>query len=270
MWTPDHLEPLDCVGSTGLRSLNAVRRRIIQSIHTATGLTVALSIACTSSSLNHRVEPLPVPDGACVVIGFLGGMDAWDDATKGVRRLALDLRDSARGVHTQTFENRRLRLALTHVEEILDTNANGAIDPGEAHRIRVVVYGQSLGGWAAVEFARVLAARGVPVAFLLQIDSVGLRDAEIPPNVREAANFYQNEGRLIAGEVPVRAADTTRTRVLGNWEFDYDRPPGSEIDIGDLPWWKKAFRVAHARMDRDPRVWAAAKSLIEAACHEGE
>jgi hypothetical protein len=171
-------------------------------------------------------------------------MDAWDDASKGVRELALELRDADQAVYAETFENRRIPLALAFVERVLDANDDGTIDADETRRVRLVVYGQSLGGWAAVEFARMLATRMVLVEFLLQIDSVG----------------------IITGENPIRATDPSRTHVIGNWRFAYDQPPGSAIDIGDLPWWKKAFRVAHARMDRDPRVWTAASDLIQQAC----
>jgi len=234
----------------------------------ALGLVLALSAlaSCKSVRLSDLETVSAVPPGACVVVGFLGGMDAWNDASKGVRGLTLALRDRDGGVYAETFENRRIPLALAFVERALDANHDGEIDADEAGRVRLVVYGQSLGGWAAVEFARILAARVIPIEFLLQIDSVGLYDDEVPTNVRQAANFYQDDGWIIAGENPIRASDPSQTQVIGNWEFDYDRPPGSAIDIGDLPWWKKAFRVAHARMDRDPRVWATASGLIQHAC----
>lgn len=232
-------------------------------------LVLTMLATCKSVQLPDLETARAAPPGACVVIGFLGGMDAWNDASKGVRELALELRDSDRGVYTETFENRRIPLAVAFVERVLDVNQDGTVDADETRRVRLVVYGQSLGGWAAVEFARMLATRSVPVEFLLQIDSVGFGDDEVPANVRRAANFYQDDGWIIAGENPIRATDPSRTRVIGNWKFAYDQPPGSAIDIGDLPWWKKAFRVAHARMDRDPRVWAAAGALIDHACRPG-
>lgn len=229
-------------------------------------LLLAMLATCKSAQLPDLETVRAAPPGACVVVGFLGGMDSWNDATKGVRELALELRDSDRGVYAETFENRRIPLAVAFVERVLDANHDGTMDADEKRRVRLVVYGQSLGGWAAVEFARMLATRSVPVEFLLQIDSVGFGDDEVPANVRQAANFYQDDGWIITGENPIRATDPSRTHVIGNWRFAYDQPPGSAIDIGDLPWWKKAFRVAHARMDRDPRVWTAASDLIQQAC----
>jgi hypothetical protein len=242
----------------------------VKSIICVLGLVLALwaLASCKSIRLTDLETAPAVPPGACVVVGFLGGVDAWNDASKGARGLALALRDRDGGVYAETFENRRIPLALAFVDRALDANHDGEIDADEAGRVRLVVYGQSLGGWAAVEFARMLAARVIPIEFLLQIDSVGFHDDEVPANVRRAANFYQDDGWVIAGENPIRASDPSQTEVIGNWEFDYDRPPGSAIDIGDLPWWKKAFRVAHARMDRDPRVWATASGLIRHACEQ--
>lgn len=232
-------------------------------------LPLTMLATCASVQLPDLETVREAPPGACVVVGFLGGMDAWNDDTKGVRELALELRDVDRYIYTETFENRRIPLALAFVERMLDADHDGTVSADETRRARLVVYGQSLGGWAAVEFTRMLAARMIPVEFLLQIDSVGFGDDEVPVNVRRAANFYQDDGWIIAGENPIHAADPSQTQVIGNWRFAYDRPPGSAIDVGDLPWWKKAFRVAHARMDRDPRVWAAAGALIEDACRSG-
>lgn len=273
--------------------------------------------ACSGVRLQDLVTPRPLPaDARCLVVGFLGGRDAWDDPDKGVRRLALELRDPSAGVYAETFENRRLEVAEAFVRQALDRDGDGCLEAGEVVAApgsgsessadvgsergpqpgaaptrqgirgpRLVVFGQSFGGAATVEFARRLArlrscgddaapgpdgrrqARvSVPVSMTVQIDSVGMGDAMVPANVRAAANLYQDDGWIVEGEHPVRAADPARTRILGNREFDYSEPPGSEIDIDDLPWWKTIFRVAHARMDRDPRVWRAVDDLVRTAC----
>lgn len=227
---------------------------------------VLATTACRSVGIGDLATPRPVPEASCVVVGFLGGRDSWDDSTKGVRRVALSLRDPGRRIWVETFENRRIDIALAFVQQALDADQDGWIEDAEIRRARIVVYGQSLGGWATVLLARLLDLRRVPIELTIQIDSVGVLDGEVPGNVRMAANFYQDEGRLIAGEAPIRAADPARTQVLGNWELDYNRPPGSSIRVDDLPWWKTAFRVDHARMDRDPRVWSAVLRLLRQAC----
>ena len=222
-------------------------------------------LACGSASHSGPALPRPIPPGSCLVVGFLGGNDRRDDASKGVRRLALELRREP-GLHAETFENRRLRRALAFVEAALDADRNGAVGAEEAGRAPIVVYGQSLGGWATLVFARLLGTRGVPVRLTLQIDSVGWDDTEVPRNVRWAANLYQDDGRVIAGQNPIRPADPGRTTIVGEWEFDYDRPPGSVIRIDGLPWHKTLLRADHARMDRDPRVWRMAARLVRDAC----
>jgi hypothetical protein len=191
-----------------------------------------------------------------VVVGFLGGRDAWDDGEKGVRQVALRLRDPARRLYAETFENKSRDVAEAFVNEAFL----------ESDRSTLIVYGQSFGGAATVKFARQLEKEGRPIRLNLQIDSVGRDDGEIPANVQYAANLYQANGRFIKGENPIRAADPARTRVLGNWRFDYDHPPGSDISIDDLPWWKTIFRAAHAKMDRDGRVWNLVDKLIRAGC----
>ena len=91
------------------------------------------------------------------------------------------------------------------------------------------------------------------------MDSVGRTDAVIPPNVRRAANLYQDSGWLIRGEAPIRAEDPERTETLDNFRFQYDN---SDIDLSHLPWYKTIGRVAHAKMDRDPTVWQKVEELI--------
>lgn len=216
------------------------------------GLSLGFLASCTGIALSDIGTPLPVPEGSCVVVGFLGGRDRWDDETKGVRQLALKLADPSSRIYVETFENRRRDVALAFVER--------------ARSLRLVVFGQSFGGAAVVKFARELEARSIPVDLTVQIDSVGRSDGAVSPNVRYAANFYQDDGWVIEGEHPVEAEDPTRTTVLGNFRFDYDSPPGKDISLSGVPWHKRIFRFAHARMDRDPRIWSAVEALVRAAC----
>lgn len=195
----------------------------------------------------------------------MGGLDAWDDRSKGARRLALDLRDRAAGRYAETLENRRLDLATEFVRRSLDADGDGALSPSERRRARWVIYGQSLGGNSATWLARGLALLGVEVELLLLLDSVGPWDEPVPGNVDHTVAMFQDEGWLIRGEASPAAVDPTAT-IVTRLEFDYDQPPESTISIADLPWWKTAFRVAHSRMDRDPHVWEAARSLILETC----
>ena len=67
------------------------------------------------------------------------------------------------------------------------------VPPGEPG---MRVYGYSLGGRAAVRFARWLERRGISVDVLVGIDPVDLaaRTLVVPPNVRRAVSFYQRNG----------------------------------------------------------------------------
>ena len=233
--------------------------------HVATSIALLLASGCGGGIQIADVEiPRPVPESSCLVIGFLGGRDAWDNASKGVRQLALELRSE--GFFAETFENRRRNVALEVVRDALDRNGDGAIEVRSVQNVRLVVYGQSFGAAAVVKFAHELNELDVPIELTVQIDSIGRDDALIPPNVRSAANLYQTDGWFLDGEHPIRAEDPESTRILGNWRFDYSEPPGSEISLDGVPWWKLAFRIPHARMDRDPEVWARVKELIHSAC----
>ena len=231
----------------------------------ATSVAALLAIGCATVEIDDLSTPMPVPAGSCVTVGFLGGLDRWDDGSKGARRLALALRDPAGRRYAETFENRRLDVARSFVLQALDADQDGALTPAELQRARWVIYGQSLGGGSAVGLAWRLESLGVPVELLVLLDSVSWFDEPIPPNVGLAAALYQDEGWVIRGESDPRLSDPRRTRRTLE-EFDYDRPPGSTISLRGLPWTKLVLRVAHSRMDRDPRVWERARHLARAAC----
>ena len=204
--------------------------------------------------------PTPIAQSETLVLGFLGGRDSWDDETVGVGRLARYLRAlDLTGVHVETVENKKRDLAIQLVRRSFDRNGDGILNALERDAARVIVYGQSFGAAAVVKFARQLDALGVPVLMTVQVDSVGLGDAMIPPNVRAAANLFQRNGMIIRGEPEIRSTDPDRTTIVGNFQFEYHN---KDIDLSDLSWFKKIGRVAHAKMDRDPAVWQKVEELI--------
>ena len=214
----------------------------------------------TAQQFHHFAAPRPMQPGHTLVLGFMGGRDSWRNAEVGVGRTSQWLRQKAMpGVHVETVENLKRDLALRLVRVCLDSNGDGRLQPEERLRARIILYGQSFGGAAVVKFARQLGRLDIPVLLTVQIDSVGRGDGVIPPNVRTAANLYQDNGRLIRGEAPIRAADSGRTRILGNFRFDYSN---LDIDLSHLRWYKKIGRRAHAKMDRDPAVWRKVEELI--------
>ena len=52
----------------------------------------------------------------------------------------------------------------------------------------------------------------------VQVDSVGLRDGKIPPNVRSPVNYYQREPLTFRGRSEIHAANPNPTQILGNFE----------------------------------------------------
>lgn len=209
---------------------------------------------------HHFITQTPLPVGGTLVLGFMGGRQPWDNEKEGTRRLALKLRArKLPGVHVETVENRKRDLALRLIREAFDRDRSGELDAGERNSARVILYGQSFGGAAVVKLARQLEALDVPVLLTVQVDSVGRNDAVIPANVRSAANLHQQDGRFLRGEREIRAADPERTAILGNFRFSYN---DKDIDLSGVPWHKTIFRAAHAKMDRDPEVWAKVERLI--------
>jgi hypothetical protein len=231
---------------------------------TAIILTAAVLAAAYAMFSRQRYEtftsPTPLAAGEYLVLGFLGGLEAWNSETQGVRQLALALRARNRpGVHVETVEEQKRALAMELIRRAFDRNHDGVLDDQERRSVRLVLYGMSFGGAAVVKLARQLEAIDVPVLLTVQVDSVGLDDAVIPPNVAAAANLYQTDGIFVRGERTIRAADVAKTVVLGNYRFAYR---DKKIDLSAVPWYKLVFRVAHSKMNADPDVWAKVGELI--------
>ena len=204
--------------------------------------------------------PLPIGPDDTLVIGFLGGRERWDNDERSPRKLALKLRSrQIPGLHVETLANRNRPLAVELIERAFDRNQDGVLDPTEGASARIVIYGLSFGGAAAVKLARDLSERNIPVRLTILIDSVGRDDAVIPPNTRRAANFYQTNGLVIFGEGPIRAEDPKRTTIIADCRMDYSK---RKIDISYVNWFKKLGRVAHSYISYDPQVWTRVEKLV--------
>ncbi|MGH9338075.1 MAG: hypothetical protein ACRD1R_00435, partial [Acidobacteriota bacterium] len=210
----------------------------------------------------HFTTPAPLSQGEFLVLGFMGGREPWDNEERSVRKLALRLQSMRLPIHVETVENKKRDLAVRLIQNAFDSDQDGRLSPEERSQVRLIVYGQSFGGAAVVKLANQLQDLNIPILLTVQVDSVGLADAEIPPNVAAAANLFQRNGLVIRGEPEIYAEDPARTRIIGNFEFDYS---DKEIDISHVSWFKKIFRVAHTKMEYDPEVWAQVEDLILAA-----
>jgi len=223
----------------------------------ALGLILTGLPLCAQRLEDMRI-PAPLPPGATLVIGFLGGLEHWNDESRSVRQLVLNLRERP-GVFAESVGNHRRRNGMKAIRRALDTNADGQLDANECASARIILIGQSLGGAAAVASARELNRLGIPVMLTVQVDSVGARDSVIPPNVAAGVNFYQHDWFTLRGQNHIRAADPERTRILGNFEASYYF---KSIDQSRSSWARRTFGGSHAKMEQDPEVWGRVEGLI--------
>lgn len=229
--------------------------------------SVAVLLLCFCSAClwrgqryRHFTTPTPLQPNSILILGFMGGREPWDNNNRSVRQLAMKLRAAnLAGIRVETVENKKRALALELIRNAFDRNRDGTLDQKERGSVRLILYSQSFGRAAVVKLARQLERTGVPVFLTVQVDSVGRGDGSIPPNVFSAANLFQSNGWFIRGEPEIRAEEPMKTTIIGNFKFDYDR---KTIDISRVPWGKKAFRLAHTRMEYDPDVWAKVEELI--------
>jgi hypothetical protein len=197
-----------------------------------------------------------------LVIGFVGGFIQHDNLVHSEVQLAARLRKAyPLGVDVETFESYHGEKAWEKVRSFLDTNHDRILTAAEKSDARIILYGHSWGGSEAITLARKLEKNGIPVLLTIQVDSVSKiheNDQTIPANVIQSVNFYQTNGRL-HGQPGIRAADATRTHIIGNFRFDYEP---SAYNCSAYPWYDRIFSKAHTQIECDPRVWKQVESLI--------
>jgi len=109
-----------------------------------------------------------------------------------------------------------------------------------------------------------LQTQSIPILLTIQVDSIEKyheNDVVIPANVEEAVNFYQPHGWL-HGESHIRAADPERTKIIGNFRFDYSKQPVR--CYAAYPWWDRHIATSHTEIECDPAVWDRVEALIRA------
>ena len=225
---------------------------------------LAASLCIPSGSAQRLADlavPTPIPRGSTLVIGFLGGYEPWNDEHRSVRRLVLKLR-SRKGIFAESVSNHNQSVALKLIRHALDTNSDGRLDPVERAEARVILFGHSWGGGATLNVARELDRLDVPVLLTVQVDSVGLRDKVVPKNVRAAVNFYQHDPLTIEGRDEIRAADSSKTAILGNFEQTYAQ---RSVDQTNSSWARFTFGGSHAKMELDPAIWNSVEQYINEA-----
>jgi hypothetical protein len=201
-------------------------------------------------------------ESGAIVIGFVGGFVGRNNAIHAEVQLAERLNSAhPAALQVRMFENRRGQVAHKEILRLLDTDQDGELSEKEKRDARIVIYGHSWGASETVTLARWLERDGIPVLLTVQVDSVrklGEDDGSIPANVSQAVNFYQLDG-LLHGRPEIRAADSSRTKILGNFQFNYKLKP---VSCAGYPWLARVFMKPHIEIESDPAVWQQVEALI--------
>jgi hypothetical protein len=197
-----------------------------------------------------------------ILVGFAGGFVRHDDSRHGPVRLAQKIRKGLpEGDSIQVFENRHRKAAYETILRLLDVNHDGILSAQEKAQARIILFGHSWGASAVVMLSRELDRAGIPVLLTVQVDSVAKpwqQDGVIPENVAAAANFYQPHG-LVHGRPRITAADESKTQILGNYRFDYQKTP---VQCVGGSWFQRAFSPNHLQSQCDPRLWNQVEDLV--------
>jgi hypothetical protein len=224
--------------------------------------TAQVRLALPAAAAAESAEP------PAIILGFVGGFVKYNDIVHNEVQLAARLRtEYPTGTVVEIFENHSGNDAYKRILNLLDANHKATPTPYEKHDARIILYGHSWGASEIVTLARRLEKDGIPVLLTVQVDSVqksGENDAIIPANVAQAANFYQSDG-LLHGEPEIRAADKTRTKIIGNFRFSYGSAP---YHCAGYPWYTRVFMKAHTQIECDPKVWDEVESLIRSSLTE--
>ena len=169
--------------------------------------------------------------------------------------------DLPKGDSIQVFENRHRKAAYKTILRLLDRNHDGVLSNQEKSQARIILFGHSWGASAVVLLSRELDRAGIPVLLTVQVDSVEKpwqNDKIIPDNVAAAVNFYQPHG-LVHGRALITAADDSKTQILGNYRFDYQKDP---VQCRGASWFQRVFTPSHMQSECDPRLWSQVEGLV--------
>lgn len=197
-----------------------------------------------------------------ILVGFVGGFLRHDNAKHNPVKVARLLEQSSpKDAYIEVFENRHRKAALKTILHLLDANHDGVLSDDEKAAAHIMLLGHSWGGSAAVLLARELNRLGVPVMLTVQVDSVAKpwqNDAVIPENVAAAVNFYQPHG-IIHGRSAIKAADDSKTRILGTYRFDYRQTP---VRCEGYSWFDRIITPSHMQAECDPHIWTQVENLV--------
>ncbi|MGO9640037.1 MAG: hypothetical protein ACLP1Y_01865 [Candidatus Acidiferrales bacterium] len=172
--------------------------------------------------------PAASSPSACRVIfaGFRGVVEDPNDRHSGVvairkRLLSLGHPDLCARVFSPYRQGAAIKWILSRFRAGSDeapSSAPASMDV--AHGSKIILFGYSLGGWAMMAVARKLGKEHVPVELGVEVDGMWSASKTAPPNMREAANFYQRKSFLMVGRDHIRAQDPELTQIVENERLD--------------------------------------------------
>jgi hypothetical protein len=225
----------------------------------AISIAAAPLLMAADGAVSSRLTTTPA---SYILVGFAGGFVRHDDLHHGPVQLAQRIRQGLpKNASIQVFENRHRKAAYKSILQLLDTNHDGILSDAEKAQAHIILFGHSWGASAVVMLARELDRAGIPVLLTVQVDSVAKpwqRDKVIPENVAAAVNFYQPHG-LIHGRAQIVADDDSKTQILGNYRFDYQKDP---VQCEGGSWFQHRFSPNHLQSQCDPRLWTQVEGLM--------
>lgn len=228
-------------------------------------VATSILLAATTPLLkaaDGAVASLPSANANYILVGFAGGFVRTDNLHHGPVQLAQHiLQNLPKGDSIQIFQNRHRKAAYKAIVRLLDRNHDGILSDQEKAQARIILFGHSWGASAVVLLSRELERAGIPVLLTVQVDSVAKfwqSDKVIPDNVAEAVNFYQPHG-LVHGRARITAADNSKTQILGNYRFDYQKAP---VKCEGASWFQRTFTPSHVESNCDPRLWSQVEDLV--------
>jgi len=204
----------------------------------------------------------PQSSPSYILLGFVGGFVRHTNSHHGPVKVAHKLeQDSPRDAYIRVFENRHRKTAYSTIVHLLDANRDGVLSDTEKSTAHIMLFGQSWGASAVVLLARELDRAGIPVMLTVQVDSVAKfwqKDGVIPDNVAAAVNFYQPHG-IVHGRSEIKAADDSKTRILGNYRFDYKQTP---VRCEGYSWFDRIITPDHMQSECDPHIWTQVEDML--------
>jgi len=155
------------------------------------------------------------------VVGYVGGLDTPNNPYSGIIQIRNRLRSlQYKGLCVDTFSAYTWLDGYSWLMRQLTASGEIATAAKQWGGPEIIIYGHSLGGWATLATSRKLAAMNIPVELTVQVDSVGLTDAVVPANVKQAANYFRHAYLPPYGRGKIYAQNPGTTQILGNFRIE--------------------------------------------------